>query len=753
MMSEEDNKIMFKKYDGINQNDEYELYNFNNDSKGENNSIIHNSDKNSQQFDENIFAEAESILNSLKNGDLNLSPDDEIKLRQDLEIILSKNPKHDNGDGKNKSKIKLGVMGSCISRDAFNSHFVPNYKDFFEIIVSAQRVSIISIMQDIFNINEDLIQIFPQSKVNLSRTNFIKCDFNKALIRQLLENDIEVLIMDNYFDVVMGVLYVNDNIITNNFNDLVDTQFYKNLKDKFVFNIIDYPEEYFSVWKEYCDLFFKFLNEYCPNTKVILNKGRLVYEMMDQNNNIHVIDAFKEESNQINLFLDKLDSYMEENFNVDVINHDFQNVYCDENHIWGLGPMNYSNNYYISLIDNILDIVNKNPRNDISFPSKNRELTSDFINETKKLNHKSKLFINDIKINSLNLTKDEDYSNFGDDVEDILQNNVGAESSDENGVDESDVEVILQNNVGAESSDEDGVDESDVEDIKIIEDVVDSKDDIGSTSVDEALSDLVDDYSNEIVIKVNNVSMDYKVSKDKIDTLKEFFIKTLKRNKHKNKTITALKNVSFEIPKGDRVGIIGFNGAGKSTLLKLLSKVYDPTEGTIETKGKIAPLLELGAGFDSNYTGKANIFLNGAFLGYTEDFIKEKYDEIVEFSELGDAINYHVKTYSSGMRAKLGFSIATIVEPDILIIDEILSVGDIKFQRKSSDKIRSLINSGITVLLVSHSVGQIRELCNKAIWVDNGEIKMMGEVNKVCDAYVKAANDATQDQLKNIDLD
>ena len=246
--------------------------------------------------------------------------------------------------------------------------------------------------------------------------------------------------------------------------------------------------------------------------------------------------------------------------------------------------------------------------------------------------------------------------------------------------------------------------------------------------------------------------MEYKLSQDKIDTLKEFFIRTIKRNKEKTETITALKNISFEIPKGDRVGIIGFNGAGKSTLLKLLSRVYEPTEGTIETNGKIAPLLELGAGFDQNYTGKANIFLNGAFLGYSEDFIKEKYDEIVEFSELGDAINYHVKTYSSGMRAKLGFSIATIVEPDILIIDEILSVGDIKFQRKSSDKIRSLINSGITVLLVSHSVGQIRELCNKAIWIDDGEVKMMGEVNKVCDAYVKAANDATQEQLKNINL-
>ena len=271
-------------------------------------------------------------------------------------------------------------------------------------------------------------------------------------------------------------------------------------------------------------------------------------------------------------------------------------------------------------------------------------------------------------------------------------------------------------------------------------------------SVDDALNDLIDDYSNEVAIKVNNVSMDYKLSKDKIDTLKEFVIRTIKRNKEKTKTIHALKNISFEIPKGDRVGIIGFNGAGKSTLLKLLAGVYDPTRGTIETKGKIAPLLELGAGFDQNYTGKANIFLNGAFLGYSEDFLKEKYDEILEFSELGDAINYHVKTYSSGMRAKLGFSIATIVEPDILIIDEILSVGDIKFQRKSSDKIRSLINSGITVLLVSHSVGQIRDLCNKAIWIDEGEIKMMGEVNKVCDAYVKAADNASRDQLRNIDL-
>ena len=275
----------------------------------------------------------------------------------------------------------------------------------------------------------------------------------------------------------------------------------------------------------------------------------------------------------------------------------------------------------------------------------------------------------------------------------------------------------------------------------------------GAVSVVDALNDLVDDYSDEVAISVKNLSMEFKVSKDKIDTLKEFVIRTIKRNKSGTKIVTALEDVSFDIPKGDRVGIIGFNGAGKSTLLKILAGVYDATEGTIETKGKIAPLLELGAGFDPNYTGKNNIFLNGAFLGYSEDFIKEKYDEILEFSELGDAINYHVKTYSSGMRAKLGFSIATMVEPDILILDEILSVGDIRFRRKSADKIRSLINSGITVLLVSHSVAQIRDLCNKAIWIDEGKLKMYGEVNKVCDAYTKAASKATREQLKNIELD
>lgn len=378
-------------------------------------------------------------------------------------------------------------------------------------------------------------------------------------------------------------------------------------------------------------------------------------------------------------------------------------------------------------LDIILSNIEKHNHNQVN--SKKMSKENMVIYESKDLNFNGSTFVGNSGVDSSSM-------DFFEDTVVLKDNDVDSGSEDNNLFFEKDTQ---SQNLVTDDVDDSIVSEGDVDRVK-------------SMSVDDALTDLIDDYSNDVVIKVNNVSMDYKISKDKIDTLKEFFIRTIKRNKEKTKTITALKNISFEIPKGDRVGIIGFNGAGKSTLLKLLSRVYDPTEGTIETKGKIAPLLELGAGFDNNYSGKANIFLNGAFLGYSEDFIKEKYDEIVEFSELGDAINYHVKTYSSGMRAKLGFSIATIVEPDILIIDEILSVGDIKFRRKSSDKIRSLINSGITVLLVSHSVGQIRELCNKAIWIDNGELKMMGEVNKVCDAYVKAADDASNEQLKNIEL-
>ena len=384
--------------------------------------------------------------------------------------------------------------------------------------------------------------------------------------------------------------------------------------------------------------------------------------------------------------------------------------------------------------------------------------------EKKEILQELELIINHLSNNEVNGNSDIDKP------DDALNDLIGGNSV-EDSVGSVDVEddVVSVDDALNDLIDDTSVEDSTPIDAVVFEDSIEDsapvnslvfKDSVGSVdvedgvvSVDDALNDLVDDYSDEVAISVKNISMEFKVSKDKIDTLKEFVIRTIKRNKSGTKIVTALDDVSFEIPKGDRVGIVGFNGAGKSTLLKILAGVYDATEGTIETKGKVAPLLELGAGFDPNYTGKNNIFLNGAFLGYSEDFLKEKYDEILEFSELGEAIDYHVKTYSSGMRAKLGFSIATMVEPDILILDEILSVGDIRFRRKSADKIRSLINSGITVLLVSHSVAQIRDLCNKAIWIDEGKLKMYGEVNKVCDAYVLAAAKASRDQLKNIELD
>lgn len=244
---------------------------------------------------------------------------------------------------------------------------------------------------------------------------------------------------------------------------------------------------------------------------------------------------------------------------------------------------------------------------------------------------------------------------------------------------------------------------------------------------------------DNVAVNVEHLSMEFKITKDKIDTLKEYVIRTLKRNKKEKEKVRVLDDISFKVYKGDKLGILGFNGAGKSTLLKIMADIYEPTSGKIEINGKVAPLLELSAGFDKNYTGKNNIYLNGAFLSMDKDFLDEKFDEIVEFSELGEYINYPVKNYSSGMRAKLGFSIATLIEPDILIVDEILSVGDIKFRKKSSQKINELMAEGVTVLLVSHSISQMRKICDKCIWIDNGKIVMEGEANEVCDAYVENA--------------
>lgn len=239
------------------------------------------------------------------------------------------------------------------------------------------------------------------------------------------------------------------------------------------------------------------------------------------------------------------------------------------------------------------------------------------------------------------------------------------------------------------------------------------------------------------VIEIKDISMQFKLNKEKVDNLKEYVIKTLKGD-IKTNTFLALDDVSFNIRKGERWGIVGLNGAGKSTLLKIIAGVMKPSTGEIKIKGKIAPLLELGAGFDSNYTGRENIFLNGSILGYSKEFLEDKYDEIVEFSELGDFIEVPIKNYSSGMRAKLGFSVATLVEPDILILDEVLSVGDAKFRKKSGDKIKSMFEAGTTVILVSHSINQIRELCDKAIWLEKGKVMMKGNSKEVCDAYEKS---------------
>lgn len=268
--------------------------------------------------------------------------------------------------------------------------------------------------------------------------------------------------------------------------------------------------------------------------------------------------------------------------------------------------------------------------------------------------------------------------------------------------------------------------------------------------VDAILSNIIQDYNQNISIEVQNVDLTFEVQNDKIDNLKEHFIRTLKRNKPKKTKFQALKDISFKIYKGEKVGIIGYNGAGKSTLLNVITGIYKPDSGCVKTEGRISPLLSLGAGFDYNYSGAKNIFLNGAVLGYDKKFLEEKYDEIVEFADLGEFINYPIKNYSSGMLAKLGFSIATIVEPNILIIDEILGVGDVNFKKKSNDKMKSLMDGQTTVILVSHSIPQIRQLCDKAIWIDNGCVREIGEVNTVCDNYLKDSEKASTSQLKNI---
>ncbi|MCI8339080.1 MAG: ABC transporter ATP-binding protein [Lachnospiraceae bacterium] len=237
-----------------------------------------------------------------------------------------------------------------------------------------------------------------------------------------------------------------------------------------------------------------------------------------------------------------------------------------------------------------------------------------------------------------------------------------------------------------------------------------------------------------LAICVKDLGMRFNLSQERVDNLKEFIIKFLRRDLKFNE-FWALKDVSFKIKKGERLGVLGLNGSGKSTLLKVVSGVLKPSAGSIETSGVIAPLLELGAGFSPEYTGRENIYLYGAVLGFTKEFLDEKIDEIVDFSGLGEFIEVPIKNYSSGMKARLGFSIATVVEPDILILDEVLSVGDKKFRRKSENKIMSMFDRGVTVLFVSHSLEQVVRLCDRAIILDSGRLVAEGPVDKVARIY------------------
>jgi len=238
------------------------------------------------------------------------------------------------------------------------------------------------------------------------------------------------------------------------------------------------------------------------------------------------------------------------------------------------------------------------------------------------------------------------------------------------------------------------------------------------------------------VVSVEHLGVKFHLSEQKVDNLKEYIIRMVKRQM-RYKEFWALRDVSFDIKKGERVAILGLNGAGKSTLLKVIAGVLKATEGTVSRSGVLVPLLELGAGFDPQYTGAENIYLYGAMLGYSKAFLKEKYDEIVAFSEFGDFIHVPLKNYSSGMRARLGFSIATLVEADILILDEVLSVGDVKFRKKSEKRIKEMFNKGITVLFVSHNLQQVRSLCTRAIWLENGHVVEDGPVETVTEHFEK----------------
>ena len=238
----------------------------------------------------------------------------------------------------------------------------------------------------------------------------------------------------------------------------------------------------------------------------------------------------------------------------------------------------------------------------------------------------------------------------------------------------------------------------------------------------------------DIAIKVNDVSMHFNLMVERVDSIKEYVIKLIKGKLLYNDFV-ALSHVSFDVKKGEVVGLVGLNGAGKSTLLKIIAGVLKPTEGKVITRGTIAPLIEVGAGFDPELTARENVYLNGAILGHDRKFMDSKFDEIIDFAELRNFVDVPVKNFSSGMYARLGFAIATMVQPDILIVDEVLSVGDYKFQKKCEDRIQAMLDKGVTVVLVSHDINMIKKLCTKVVWLEHGHLRDIGPTAKVCKEY------------------
>lgn len=236
------------------------------------------------------------------------------------------------------------------------------------------------------------------------------------------------------------------------------------------------------------------------------------------------------------------------------------------------------------------------------------------------------------------------------------------------------------------------------------------------------------------IIKVEHVSMKFNLASEKFDNIKEYFIKTIKKQVSYDE-FWALSDVSFEVQRGESLGLIGLNGSGKSTMLKTIAGVLKPTKGSVTVKGTIAPLIELGAGFDMDLTAYENIFLNGALLGYNRKQMEGFYDDIVNFAELQEFMNVPVKNFSSGMVSRLAFAIATIGTPDILICDEVLAVGDFRFQQKCQDRIQSMRDKGTTILFVSHNIQQVQDVCNKIVWLEKGHLKMQGDAAEICKIY------------------